>query len=178
MKKFIYKISFLIIVVGVIFIFFELFVFPYNNNQMRMKSQLLNTKKDSEILVLGNSHTFFGINPDESIFKMINIANKGRKLETDFYILKKYIKNFNNLSYVIIPISHYTLIAGELSIDEKRLYYQFYDLKKYKQGFFDNYLLFNEPFKELVDGIFLYDKKSIYDNTVKGLPLRPRNDFY
>lgn len=152
--------SSLIIILLLIFIVFEYFIFPMNNNQMTIKYKLLNNIEDVEVIILGNSHTFFGINPDESSFKMINIANKGRKIETDYYLLKENLSKLQNVKYVIIPISHYTLLSGSLSSQEKRLYYRYFNLKKYNQNFYDNLLLLNNPFKELVDNLFLGSKKN------------------
>jgi hypothetical protein len=159
MKKFIFKIA----AFGAIFfglaLIFEFYVFPFNNNQMGLKYELLQ-QEDTEVLVLGNSHLFFGINPAASSYKMINVANKGRKLETDYQLLKSYQAQLPNLSYVIVPILQYTLLSDTLSEQEKRLYYRFFRLDAYKQKGFKNYLLCNEPFWELVDNTFFGNKQN------------------
>lgn len=138
-----------------ILMFFEGFVFPKNTNVMSLKNRLLSIN-DAEILVLGNSHTFFGINPSFLNKKTINIANKSRKLETDYLILRKNIEKLSNIKTVIIPISHYTLFTKDISKKEKRLYYNFYNLEEYNQGYFQNSLVLNLSFKELIDNAFFH----------------------
>ena len=177
MKKFIFKFLLYIIILVMFFGTLEFVVFPKNNNQMTLKNKLLKTKVKTEVLVLGNSHTFFGINPDESEFKMLNLANKGRKLETDYYILKNNIVNLKKIKFVIIPISHYTLLAGELSSKEKRLYFRFFEIKEYYQNLIDNHLLFNEPFKELIDGVFKKNKED-HKEFISELGWRPEIKTY
>ena len=80
----------------------------------------------AKVLVLGNSHTYFCVNPEYLSKKTINLANKSRKLATDYFILKKNIEKLAENSIIIIPISHYTLFTDELTKSEKRLYYNYY----------------------------------------------------
>jgi len=141
----------------------EFQIFPNNSNEMGLKNKLLIDRGiDTDVLILGNSHTFFGINPDWMSFNAINCANKSRKLETDYYLLKRNINFLTNLKSVIIPISHYTLFTGDVSENEKRLYYNFYDLPEYDQGIINNSLIIHQSFKELTDDwIFQNTKLSI-----------------
>jgi hypothetical protein len=121
---------------------------------MTIKKNLM-SNNTAEVLILGNSHAFFGINPEVLSKRAINVANKSRKLETDYFILKKNIKNLSGLKFLILPISSYTLFTEHISKEEKRLYYNFHGLKEYNQGLFNNLLIVHEPFKELVeDAIF------------------------
>ncbi|NQX84806.1 MAG: hypothetical protein HRT67_02600 [Flavobacteriaceae bacterium] len=121
---------------------------------MSVKYNLLTKHSNSaEVLVLGNSHTFFGIQPKYLSEKAINISNKSRKLETDYFILKHHIKKLKALKRVMIPISYYTLFTNDISEQEKRLYYNFYKLKEYDQQLLKNSLLINAPFRELIDDL-------------------------
>jgi len=165
MKQFLKK-TFLWVMVFVLFLgILNFFVFPNNENIMSIKNNLLKSEKNfSEILILGNSHTFFGITPQILSYKAINIANKSRKLETDYYILKKNINFLKELKTVIVPISFYTLFANDLTEQEKRLYYNFFELKEYNQGWFKNSLLINEPFRELLNDIMFNNFKTILPN--------------
>ena len=157
MKKFVLKTFLFTITLMFCLAFLEYYIFPNNNNQMTLKNDLIMNSNRVDVVILGNSHTFFGINPDESEFEMINIANKGRKLETDYYIFKNAINI--NVDYIIIPISHFTLLAGELSSKERRLYYRFFNIENYSQSIVKNHLIFNESFRELVHGVFFTHKK-------------------
>ncbi|MCF6212476.1 MAG: hypothetical protein L3J45_00455 [Flavobacteriaceae bacterium] len=181
MKRFLQKVLFYIIIIFVIVFIFDLFIFPNNNNQMTQKFRLLQDTNPT-VLVLGNSHLFFGINPDSSSFNMINVADKGRKIETDYIILKENISHLSNLKYVIIPISHYTLYSFKIGVNEKRVYYNYYNLKDYKQSILENSLILNEPFRELIKGLIFKDKQisrlgwranaKIYDNNINETKLR------
>ncbi|WP_046745286.1 hypothetical protein [Kordia zhangzhouensis] len=176
MKKFIKKIIIFATIFIALAVIFEFFVFPYNNNQMGLKYDLLH-KKDTEILVLGNSHSFFGINPEVSQYRMINVANKGRKLSTDYELLKAYQSQLPNLQYVIVPISQYSLLSDTIDTQEKRLYYRFFRLDAYKQNGFKNYLLCNEPFRELVDNM-LFGNKQNHNQEVSDLGWHPSRKNY
>lgn len=159
MKLFASNIAKLTLFLLIIFIGLEFVIFPNNDNQMHTKYKLLQNTAQNEVLILGNSHTFFGINPKKSSFKMINVANKGRKIETDYYLLKENIEKLKSLKYVILPISHCKMHAVALDKQEKRLYYNYYKLKEYKQSFLENSLLFNEPFRELINDMLFKNKK-------------------
>mgnify|MGYP000576370769 CR=1 FL=1 len=149
----------------------DFFVFPKNTNVMSIKNTLLKDKT-AEVLVLGNSHTFFGLDPALFTKKTINIANKSRKIESDYFILKNNLKALQKIKVVIVPISHYTLFTENISQEEKRLYYNFYELEEYNQGIFYNSLVLNESFKELVDD-------AISKNTrISNLGWRANDDKY
>ncbi len=172
MKLFLSKFFKFLILFLILFIGLDVFVFPNNDNQMHAKYKLLQNKQNSEVLILGNSHTFFGINPEKSSFKMMNIANKGRKIETDYFLLKENITNLQGVKFVILPISHCKIHAVALNAQEKRLYYNYYKIKEYKQSFLKNSLLFNEPFRELVnDALFK-------NNKINSLGWRANSEIY
>ena len=148
-------------IISVIFIlglFLEFCVFHKNLNEMSFKNILMENETDIEVLILGNSHTFFGINPQWLSYKSINVANKSRKIETDFLILKKNIHKFKKLKTVIVPISYYTLFTSELTVEEKRLYFNYYRLKEYKQNWYNNRISLHTPLYELVNDLKFISK--------------------
>ena len=149
MKKFLKKILILLSIIITLLFFLELNVFPYNTNVMTAKNNLI-SQDNIEILILGNSHTFFGLTPALLKKKSINIANKSRKLETDYLILEKNINKLSSVNYVVLPISHYTFFTSNISVSEKRLYYNYFGIDTYKQDFFSNSLVLNESFRELI----------------------------
>ena len=150
MKLFLSKLLLYFLLTFIFLLVLDFFVFPQNTNVMSVKNDLLKNE-NTEILVLGNSHTFFGINPDFIKRTTINVANKSRKLEVDYFILRKNIKDLKKLRLVVLPISSYTLFTEKVSKKEKRLYYNFYKLKEYDQGLYYNSLVFHESFKELIE---------------------------
>ncbi len=182
MKKFLTKIFTLLTSLLLLFLLLDTYVFPNNKNQMFSKYNLLNNANGVEVLVLGNSHTFFGINPQKSEFKMLNLANKGRKIETDYYILKNNIDKIKDVKLVIVPVSHCKMHAVSLGEKEKRLYYNYFKVQEYKQSFLKNSLLLNEPFRELVNNSIFKNKdindfgwrasKSIYKKDIEAIKER------
>lgn len=159
MKKFTYKIGLILLVVLLLFSLLEFLVFPFNKNSYSDKYDLLKDT-NTEVIIGGNSHLRFGIVADSIEYPSINIANKGRELEVDVAILtKENLADKKNLKAIIIPISYYTLFKemnnSEYFESQKRLYYQYYHIEKYSQGFIKNRLIVNEPYRELLDDSFL-----------------------
>lgn len=66
---------------------------------------------DVELLVLGNSHAYFGIDPQYFECKAFSIANVSQDLEYDYKILEKYINKCNRLKYVILTIDYPSFIS-------------------------------------------------------------------
>lgn len=101
MKNFVFKMFLFIGMLILIFTILEFFIFPISNNQMTLKNKLI--QKDKDVLILGNSYTFFRLNLQILVFKMVNIANKGRKLETDYsHFLKNKFNYFADENLIII----------------------------------------------------------------------------
>lgn len=148
MTKFILRTAFLVFIISIILLILEFFIFFQVKNPFSIKKNILKSNiSKTETLILGNSHLYYGLNPKFFSSYAINLASRGRKIETDYFFLKENIKNIKNIKNVIIPISFYTLYASELSEGEKRLFYNYFDINKYNQGFIKN-LLLNEPINE------------------------------
>lgn len=158
MNLFIKKTGFYCSCFLLIILVLEFYILPNTNNIMSFKKSLIIDNNDLKILILGNSHTFIGIDPEHLTLKAINIANDSRKIETDFYILRDNIKKLQSIEFVIIPISFYSLFIDNVSTTEKRLYYHFYKLKDYNQSFFENRLIGNVSISEHINNILMkYD---------------------
>ncbi|RCW27023.1 hypothetical protein [Marinilabilia salmonicolor] len=78
-------------------------------NPYKDKAQFLSNNKDIEVLILGSSHTYRGLNPEFFNIETYNVAFPSQLLEHDAFILKKYINDAKKLKYVILPISYFTL---------------------------------------------------------------------
>lgn len=160
MKFFLIKFSYYLILIFIFLGILDFYIFPRNNNVMTFKNSLLK-RESKQVVILGNSHTFFGLKPSLLKKKAINIANKARKLETDYFILRKNLSKLKDTQVIILPISYYSLFTRKITKEEKRLYYHFYGIEKYNQNFFDNSLLLNNSFSELIKNIFIkYNKVS------------------
>lgn len=155
MKKFILHILKYASVILVLLLCLEFFVFPENKNPYSIKYKLLQDH-DTEIIIGGNSHTNFGVLADSLTIPSVNTANKGREIETDIAIINNLeFEKYNDLKAIVIPISFYSLFSNlddtsdEFLVDQKRLYYHFYNINEYSQGIITDRLLFNTPTREL-----------------------------
>ena len=63
--------------------------------------------KDTETVVLGSSHTYYGVVAD-SLDRTLNLANVSQTFEYDYRILNRYIDSLPRLKRVIIPISFFS----------------------------------------------------------------------
>jgi hypothetical protein len=82
--------------------------------------------KDGEILILGSSHSFFGINPSYFSRKTYNFSNISQSLYFDELLLEKHIDSFAQLKAVILTIGYFTL-SQEDDGSEDRWRKYFYD---------------------------------------------------
>lgn len=82
-------------------------------NNYSHKSAFLNTNApDINILILGSSHAYFGINPTFFSKRTFNAANVSQTLNIDNKIIKRHSKDFSQLSHIIIPISYGSLFSS------------------------------------------------------------------
>ncbi len=83
---------------------------PYKYKYEWMQANAVNV----EILILGNSHTFYGIHPDVFSEKGFNLANPSQMPLQDLALLTYWSKKYQNLKTVVYPISYFTWF-GEIS---------------------------------------------------------------
>ena len=89
-------------------------------NDYRNKSAFLDENSDSiEVLILGNSHSENGLNPEYLTKCSFNAAFPAQSLDYDYEILKKYEHKWSNLEYIILPISYGSFFEKLESTTEK-----------------------------------------------------------
>ena len=84
-----------------------------------------------EVLVLGSSHTYYGINPAYFSKKGFNAAYVPQSIDFDLALLKKYEKQLKKLHYLVVPVDYFTLYNSlEISDESWRMknYALYYDL--------------------------------------------------
>ena len=64
--------------------------------------------EDVEVLVLGSSHTFYGIRPEFLDGKAFNLANGSQGTKEDLFLLEYWADRYKKLQTVIYPISFTT----------------------------------------------------------------------
>lgn len=92
-------------------------------NDYSYKRHYLDTKSNEiEVLYLGNSHIYYGINPEYSKFKGFNAAHVLQSFNYDFAILEKYKKNLKNLKCIVIPVDYFSFyLTIETGIEKWRV---------------------------------------------------------
>jgi len=109
MKKFI-KSLILFALPIVFFMIFAEIMFRHIPNPYSYNANYLETSgNEIEILILGSSHSLFGIDTCEFSRKAFNAAHISQSLDLDYAILQKYSNKLSNLKTVIIPVSYYSL---------------------------------------------------------------------
>lgn len=74
-----------------------------------------------EVLFLGNSHIYYGINPEYMHYNSFNASHISQSLNYDLFILDKYRNSWKKLKYIIIPIDYFSLYTTlEYSIENWR----------------------------------------------------------
>lgn len=59
-------------------------------------------------LILGTSHTYYGLNPDEMGDSVFNLANVSQTPEYDLALLRRYAPYMPSLRRIIMPVSYFT----------------------------------------------------------------------
>lgn len=97
-------------------------------NNYTQKASEIKKNYDSEVLVLGNSHAFYGINPDDFSKKTYNFSNISQSLYFDELLLKKHLENFPNLKYVVLTVDYFSLSQIDNSSEDiyRKYYYEQY----------------------------------------------------
>jgi hypothetical protein len=109
MKKFIPKIIIFFLPVVIVLCILEMLLQIIPNDYKYKRDQLLKNAKDIEVLILGSSHTYYGINPDYLTLRGFNLANGSQSLELDYSLLETYGSNLDNLKIVVVPVSYFSL---------------------------------------------------------------------
>lgn len=149
MKNFLKRISIFLSAIAITCVIVEVMLRQIPNDY-KLKSDLLRTNSDDvEVLVLGGSHSLFGINPVYMGMKGFNSSNPSQSLDYDLAILKKYRNNWSSLKFVVIPLSYSSLFEDLNGITESWriknyiIYYRIRDIKhpKYHAEIFNGPLL-------------------------------------
>ena len=111
MKKFITKTFLLLLPILLICVSAELLIREIPNDYSFKRNYLDKNSHDIEVLFLGSSHTYYGINPDYISEKTFNAAHISQSIDYDFEILKKYESKWGQLKYIVIPMDYFTLFS-------------------------------------------------------------------
>jgi hypothetical protein len=112
MKKFT-KETFIFILPLIVSVFLMEFLLRHIPNDYRLKKRYLDTNSDKiEILFLGNSHAFYGLNPEYCKHNCFNAGYITQSFDLDLEILQKYEQNWSGLKIIVIPVSYFSFIES------------------------------------------------------------------
>lgn len=108
MKRFIAKIGLFVLPVIALAILLEVLLRSIPNDY-RLKQEYLDAHaSEIETLILGSSHSFYGLDPEYFNMNTFNASHISQSLSYDYAILEKYEDQLTNLKTLIVPISYFT----------------------------------------------------------------------
>jgi hypothetical protein len=135
-------------------------VYSYKKQYLDKNSNKVN------VLFLGTSHVFFGIDPAYMKSDCFNAANLLQTFNYDLAILKKYANNWQRLKYIVVPVdylSFYTTLENSIEpwrVKNYNIYYGIYTTNniKYYTEIFSNEPKYN--FSRIYD-FYIAHKNSV-----------------
>ena len=109
MKRFLMMIVVFSTPILIIAIAFEMLLKSIPNDYAFKKKYMDEHSRDLEVLFLGSSHFYYGINPEYISRSSFNAAHHSQSLDLDLAILEKYSKRLDRLKYIVIPISYFSM---------------------------------------------------------------------
>jgi len=124
MKGFYKKLVMFLVPVLLVWLSSEVFYRSVENNYTFKTERIASEYEEIETLVLGNSHAFFGINPDYISSRTFNLANVSQSLYFDQLLLERHIDSLPKLKTVVLNISYFSLsLADDSGEDKWRKYF-------------------------------------------------------
>lgn len=167
--KFIYK-KLILFTLPILFIIscIEIFYRYVENDYSKKNKDVKKFYKNAEVVVFGNSHPFYGVNPSYLDNKTYNFSLISQTLYYDKLLFDKHINKFQTLKCVIIHIE-YTTLAELVETKEnnwRKYYYKHYlDVSIPNNSIFDlrNYMIsFTRGFKPNIELL----QKFVKDNQI------------
>jgi hypothetical protein len=122
MKKYFLKLFIFLVPVIIVGGIMELML-RHIPNDFRNKKQFLDANSEQiQVLILGGSHTLYGINPEYLKEKSYNACQVSQTLDFDLALLKKFNGKWSNLQFIVLPVSYASLFEKlEKSIEPWRI---------------------------------------------------------
>lgn len=118
-------------------------VYTYKKNYLDSNSNKI------KILILGNSHSYCGLNPEFIQQNAFNAAYFAQTVNLDAEILDRYFNRFGSLKFILLPID-YVSLNNRLEYSSENYRIKYY-IKEYGINFpklyFTTINLLNNPFK-------------------------------
>lgn len=85
---------------------YEITIRTIENDYSYKNKWLLLNSKIIEVLAIGSSHCYCGIDPNYFSFQSFNAAHHSQSIEYDMRIFEKFYKEMDSLRYLIVTISY------------------------------------------------------------------------
>ena len=132
MKRFYIKIVWFLLPVLLVGVGLEVFYQTTATNYTYKTRQISTAYNDSELLIFGNSHALYGLDPSYFSMRTFNIANISQSLYFDELLLHKHQPNLPHLKAVVFTISYFSLSQEDNTSEDtwrKYFYHQQMDLE-------------------------------------------------
>ena len=132
MKNTIKKIGLFLIPIVLVFSFIEIFYRCIPNDYSIKNKTISQNYKQSEVLIFGNSHTLYGLDPNYFSVPAYNVANISQTLYFDSLLFEKHISKFKKIKKIILNVE-YTSLSEQIDSGEsnwrKFYYFHYMDLE-------------------------------------------------
>jgi len=118
MKRFILKTVLLILPIVILAVVMEYSLRQIPNDYVHKKNYLDKHAGEIQILFLGSSEVYFGLNPVYFPPNTFNASHISQSLDLNLAILNKYQNQFDSLKIIVLPISYFTLFNNLESSEE------------------------------------------------------------
>jgi hypothetical protein len=111
MKSFLKYSIILVALLSVTLIAGEVFVRSLPNPYKTKEEFMSKHASEVETIILGSSHTYYGINPEYLDGMAFNLAYSSQDYKYDYYLLSRYADSYMNLKMVIVPVSYFSFFS-------------------------------------------------------------------
>jgi len=158
MKNFIKKAILFLLPLIMLILLMEPLLRNIPNDYKYKKEYLIKNSHNIVKLFLGDSHTYYGINPSFISGSAFNASHISQSIDLDYEIIKKYKNNWDELKYIIIPINYSTLfsrLSNGIEYWRVKNYNLYYDMQL-SNSLSDNSELLSVSFKSNLKRIISY----------------------
>lgn len=155
-RKFLSRLIIFIIPLAAFLLFMELNVRRMDNSFALKKRNFEKGIDSVELVILGNSHSYYGVDPQYISIKSYNLANSSQSIYYDKEITLKYLEDLKNLKMVMISISYFSLYYRISDMAENWrdfFYYRYWKIRDPQLSYWDSrnysYMMIYTPAKTL-----------------------------
>jgi hypothetical protein len=158
MKGFLKYILLFFMPLAVLLATMELLLQSLPNNYKIKSDYIEHHSEDIETLILGNSHTYYGLNPEWMNERTFNMSNVSQSLDIDLAILDHYLPKMPQLKTVVIRLSYDSMFETLSKTDEHWRYkdYALYTDIPLQYSWKNHSEILSISFKENLKRIFKY----------------------